>query len=301
MTSWGLPRNATGQGTTSEQMQRIIASLFEYREKSPGVITRSGILAGMSITTRADWKYVLNDGAYVIDTGANLAAIAAVTAVTLTPPAATSVTTYHTIYLKQYDPAADGGQNHVTIGVVAGTEAPVGTFRIETRVVPANATSTNETYTSNIYGGRDFATLKGASQGLMATSIYQGRGGAEPRTLQRRGDVEIYCTTDRDIELRLQSCITTATWNSEKGFQGSVYYKFYWDDGYQSAEFERPFSRYSNTEEMSVILNGMPQGHHQFWYTVEIAAGDSVDYMVNWSPGGYKGEWFQVFDRGAAT
>lgn len=278
-TSWGVGPDQNGNGHTTEDAQLITAAEYE----------NPGILAGCKVvgTTGKNWK--VEPGAVVIalDPTHYLKTPVGDSVVPMPDPPAVGSKTY-SIYVKQKFPATDGSN---TVFVGAADKVPANSVEIGKRIVPAGATSANDTIPA---GNTIYARAKGATLGMLAESTDVGgdiRGGAE----YKKGAVTVEVPTDRFVELSLSSCVSTA--NSESG-EGSLLYSFYLD-GQLVTSWERKYDKYWETKQFFTGLQiDNPFIVHTVHYTVQRISG-SKDWVVRY--GGerkMRGDFLAITDRG---
>lgn len=289
MTGLGVERTTSG-GTTPEDIQAIIAA--RYRN--------AGIVDGAEVHGTATMSYSITAGAVIIDTGADSAIEVPVAKQTI-PTAAAPVTgsRVDTVYVKQNFPTADNPDNSVFVGVTSGA-LPANSYVLNKFQINAGVTATSAAPSVH---NRKYAV---PISGNLGRQHWHVETNGAPRTtgVFKRGAGKIFAPTDRDMELRLSSCVSAsdAAGNSVDG-TGTVLYKFYVDDAVV-ASFERPYQRAWETKLYSFIM-AFAEGEHTVHYTVEsrfVPSGQTGRWAVR--HGGvdkFPGDDFRVYDKGVIT
>lgn len=288
-TGFGVDRDQNGNGTSAEDIQAINSAEYIW----------AGILTGCDVQPQSNMSYKITAGAVVIAIDAFHKVKAPVLAQTI-PTTAAPATGSRTdiIYVKQRFPATDG-DNSVVVGV--GTSLPSNSVEIGRRIVPAGATSTNQT---TVTGNRIFTRPVGGSFGVLFSAVDTDGSEHAPGELLTRGSGSFALWTDSDVELKLSSCISATDIGSVTADEyGSVLYKIYVDDVLQYS-WERRFDRFWESKEFSRMVT-LDQGRHTVKYTVQTQFKpdtQSGKWKVRYGgPNKFSGDDFRVIHRGVAT
>lgn len=289
-TGLGVPHVVTPEGpvgTTPEDMQRIIAA--EYNT--------DGIIDGCDVSGTATMEYRVTAGAVVLSTGTDMAITIPVVATTL-PAAAAPATGTRTdlIYVRQLFPTQGNPDNTAFVGVTSGA-LPANSVLLDQRVVPAGATAT--TATTSV-ANRKFARPVGSTLGRLHLHVEKD---STPRTtgVFTRGAGRFYVPTDRDVDIRLASCVSASASNGATLDEyGSVLYTVYVDNN-PFVSFERRFDRFWETKVFTAVL-AATEGEHTVHYTVQqrfVPAGQSGRWAVRYGGADkFPGDDFRLYDRG---
>lgn len=288
-TGFGIGPDAQGNGTTPDDIQVITAA--EY--------ANPGILAGCEVTGTTGMSYQIKPGAVVIALAKDRYVKAPVAPQTIpTEPAPTVGSRTDVIYIKQNLTGSDGN-NAVVAGV--GRSAPANSIEIGRYTIGAGATSTAQgTRVGDTKYARPIGGRMGTLYGYVDTD-----GAVHEAGVIKRGAGSFYLPTDREVEVSLQSCVSTdiaAAMNGDPIPGGSVLYKIYVDDVVQRS-FERAFSAVWDVKhfEFGMLLNA---GRHTIHYTVErrwVQKGASGRWKVRHGEGAkFPGDILHVGDRGVA-
>lgn len=289
MTGFGVP-NSTAGGTTPVDLQRIIAA--EY--------ANAGIIDGCDVTGTTGWGYKVTGGAVIMDTGTDLAIKVPVEPQTVpcSPAPATGSRT-DTIYVRQMFPVSGNPDNSCFVGVTSGV-APANSYILSKRIVRAGMTSTS---TTTEEWNRKFARPVGGTLGRQHMHIEKN---GTPRTTGTftRGAGSFYLPTDRDLEIRLNSCVSASdTAGHSVDGAGSVLYQVYMDNVLQ-VTWERAYARAWENKVFSHIV-AAGEGSHTIHYTVKHStwtAQGAGRWAVRYGGANkFSGDDFRVYDRGVIT
>lgn len=290
-TGLGVPHDANGNGTTTDDLQRIIAA--EY--------SNAGIIDGARVSGTATMSYSVSAGAVLMDTGTDMAVKVPVPATTVpTDPAPATGSRTDTLFVVQHWPGVDG-DSLAFVARSPSTEfptVPAGAIVLDARTVPAGATSTSGT--TSIHN-RKFARPVGGSLGRLHLFVDQD---TTPRltTTVTRGAGSFYLPTDRDIEFNMTSTVAAVSSNGQVADErGSVLYQFH-VDGKVVRSWERGYDRVWESKQLSFLL-ALEEGRHDVHYTVRRQWVETGATSGRWAVryGGaeqYVGDAFRVYDRG---
>ena len=193
--SWGIAPDANKNGTTPEDIQRIIAAQY----------LNDGIIDGCQVSGTATMQYTVKAGAVVITTGTDMAVLCPVPATTVPTVAAPPTgSRTDTIYVKQMFPTTDGSSQAV-VAVTSGA-APSNSVVLDKRVVNAKTTAT--TSTTSTYDKR-YARQIGSSLGILSSA-----GDTDNTTVHhvstnvKKGVQRFVVPTDRKIGLRMTTTMS---------------------------------------------------------------------------------------------
>lgn len=286
-TAWGIGPDANGNGTTPEDIQRIIAAQY----------MNAGIIDGADVRGTASMSYTVTAGAVILDTGADMAVMVPVPATTVATTAAPATgSRTDTVYVKQNLPGSDASSMAV-VGVTSGA-APSNSIVLAKFTINAGMTSTSG---ANQTHNRKFAVPVGASLGRLHRYSPAASSAAQPNGVTTRGAGRIYVPTDRDIEIDMVSTVRAAHEDGSRNNEGigSVMYKFY-VDGQHVKSWERRYDRMYETKQFSFI-HALTEGEHTVHYTTELQFVQvSPGYWAIAKDGTEKwpGDVFTVSDRG---
>ncbi|MFW0181267.1 hypothetical protein [Rothia sp. P5766] len=288
-TSFGIGPDGQGNGTTPEDIQIITAA--EY--------ANPGILAGCEVDSTTGMSYHIKAGAVVIALASDRYVKAPVSPQTIpTEPAPAIGSRTDVVYVKQNLGGSDGN-NAVIVGV--SSSVPANAVEIARYTVNAGTTGTNQAERT---GDTKYARPRGASLGTLYGFVDTDTS-VKAEGVFKRGAGSFYLPTDRNIEISLQSCVSTelaADINGDQRPGGSVMYKIY-VDGVLKRSFERGFSNIWDVRhfEFGMDLNA---GRHTVHYTVErrwVQAGSTGRWRVQHGHADkFPGDIFHVGDRGVA-
>lgn len=177
----GLAPNSDGSGTTPDDMQRWLWSL--YRTEA------AALVRGCEVSGTSGMTYRVTPGVIVVPTGEAQAIAVPIDAVDVaTLPAPSSGT--RTDYIWATDTGA----------VQVGESRPAGTALLGKRRVPANITAT--TATLDLLGNRLYAPLYGASMGRVA-SWHEGLADLAVIPDERSRVMAMTFTVDNDRRMQL--------------------------------------------------------------------------------------------------
>lgn len=289
-TGFGVPHDENGNGTTTDDIQRIIAA--EY--------SNAGIIDGARVSGTATMSYDVSAGAVVLDTGQDMAVKVPVPATTVpTTPAPATGSRTDTVFVAQGFPD-NGGDSLAFVGVSPSPEhpsVPANSIVLDAFTVPAGVTSTNST--TSIHN-RKFARPVGGSLGRLHLFVDED---TTPRTTATitRGAGSFYVPTDRDVEFNMTSTVAAVASNGMVADEhGSVLYQF-WIDGKMVRSWERSYDRTWESKQLSFVY-ALEEGRHDVYYTARrkwLEAGATGYWAVRY--GGaeqYVGDAFRAYDRG---
>lgn len=287
-TAWGIGPDSNGNGTTPEDIQRIIAA--EYNN--------AGIIDGADVKGTNSMAYTVSAGAVILDTGQDMAIKVPVVATTVnTSPAPATGSRTDTVYVKQNMPGTDASSLAV-VGVTSGS-LPPRSIALAQFTISAGMTATSSA--SQILN-RKFAVPVGTSLGRLHENTMTPSGKTSPNGVTVRGAGNIYVPTDRDIEVRMYSTIMAVTSDGYTDLTGtgSVFYKFY-IDGQHVRSWERRYDRIADTEYFS-FPQALTEGKHTLHYTTErqFAGPNSAGYwkIMHGGTDKFLGDVFHVRDLG---
>lgn len=249
-TGFGIPPDASGNGTTPEDIQLITAAKYE----------NAGVLTGAHIWRRSDWKYEIRAGAVVLDTGPGMAVEVPVAGQVLSAPGtAGGPAATHTIYVRQNFPGTDGNSLAV-VGITAGS-APSQSVVLDRFSVPAGANNTNAA--TSIYD-RNYARMSGGDLGLLGTTLFSNPTSWSYAAMHTLGPVRVFIPTDRFLNIRLNSTVAHATpgghsVNTE--LQSSMIYKIYIDNELRNS-WEHSYGRIYETKQFETTLDVSAGAHN---------------------------------------
>lgn len=294
-TGLGVPPDAQGNGTTPEDVQRIIAALYEQTD---------GILSGCKVLTRSDFKYHVTAGAVLQTVGADLNVWVPVYEQFVTPdPAPASGSRTDTIFAHQNLPGS-GGSSLAYVGVApsaAFPSVPAGAVILDRRTVPAGATAT--TATTSIHDKR-YARLTGAGLGDLSyaadtdTAARNNKG-----TTYTRGSQRFVVPTDRHVRLELTTTVSVSNSNGTTPTSGEIglIYSLY-IDGELKKTFERMANRWWESKQFTTVEQVSAGAHTAEWRVRGSDANPSGYWAVR--QGGtlkYRGDTLYVADEGVAV
>lgn len=301
---FGIDRDANGNGTTPEDIQKIIGSIWNME----------GIIFGGAVDTVAsEMAYQITPGSVLINMGDQRRIIAPFDRIKVpTDPNPGTSTRRDKVYVKQNLSSSDGS-NLVEIKVTQGS-LPARSILLADYEVPAGATTTAGAVDRS---NRIFARSVGGSYGQVAKSQDKDtrvRTTGAPKV----GQQQLFFGTqwhgvapgDRDCTLYFTSNVSAGAdpkTGVPRNETGTVLYKFYLN-GQLLCRFEREFNSYRTERHFAFpfVIQRPPdgQGHvHQIYYTIERKAySGSGTYQVNYGgPEGYGGDQMWIVDQGMAN
>lgn len=296
-TAWGVDRDANGNGTTPEDFQRIIASMF----------MNAGTVDGLDVKGTASMAYTVSAGSAIIDTGPDMAVWASSPAITvLTDPAPTTGSPrVDTIYIKQNFPGSQG-DSFTSVGVAKGVAAPANSVVIGRFTVGLGITATTAAVQNK---DRDYARPVGGSLGTLVKVV-----DSDP-TLHRfddpikKGQGRFVVPTDRNLELHLTSTVlrTQANGTPQPGnLRAALRYHIYVDNTLVETRIREYQGHYAKSEEFTIhtsVLAGEHTVHYTVWRVwTETGINDDNDYWKIMHGGAekYPGDVIIVKDVGVA-
>lgn len=288
-TGFGVGPDANGNGTTTDDIQRITSAEYIW----PGIINRG------NVTGTTSMKYRLDGGAAIIQVGPEAKVKVPLFAQDIpTEPAPATGSRTDIVYVKQNFPATDGN-NLVVVGVAQ--TLPSNALELQRFNVPAGATSTNQCTPT---GNKIYTRPVGAQFGVLFSAVDTDGTEHAPGQTITRGAGSFNLWTDSDVELKLSSCISSTDVNGQvKDEVGSVMYQIYIDDILQYS-WERRFDKFWESKEFSRLVT-LPQGRHTVKYTAATRYYDgsnSGKWKVRYgSAFKFSGDDFRVIHRGVAV
>lgn len=303
-TSFGLGIDQAGNGTTDEDLRRIIGAVYRV----------AGIISGCTVSTTSKMAYKVQSGAVILGWGADEKVATPVYSIEVpVEPNTGSSTRRDKIYVQQRTVSADG--DNLAVVKVTNGAIPARSILLADYEVPAGATSTagandrsNRIYTRSVgsqYGQVAKYTDKDTTphaDGVLKRAEQQLFFGAQWRGV---------APGDRDCTVYFNSSASTAA--DKTGIpvegEGTVTYKFYLD-GKLVHRFERQINQYRtlvSTQFPIVIQGGSTEQTytHSMYYTVELQADKNIPggkWQVNYGgPNAFPGDQFWVVDNGMAN
>lgn len=302
---FGIDRDANGNGTTPEDIQKIIGSIWNME----------GIIFGGAVDTVAsEMAYQITPGSVLINMGDQRRIIAPFDRIKVpTDPNPGTSTRRDKVYVKQNLSSSDGS-NLVEIKVTQGS-LPARSILLADYEVPAGATTTAGAVDR---ANRVFARSVGGSYGQVAKSVDKDTR-VRSTGVFKMGQQQLFFGTqwhgvapgDRDCTLHFVSNVSSGRGSDGVPVDevGTVLYTFYLN-GTKLCRFERKFDAYRTEQHFAYpfVIQKPPngQGHvHQIYYTLERKAYDSKGkgtYQVNYGGSeGYAGDCMWIVDQGMAN
>lgn len=269
-----LNQDGTYTGTSPDEMQLIIGSRWATQ----------GLVAGTPIKARADMSWDIAAHTAVVRTGAGLAVEAPVKAQQLAHPAA---------------PASGSRQDWVCVDsdgnmlIRSGTQ-PTNVAPIAAMSVPAGATSTSQINFAKNYL---YALPVQSSLGLVGEWIdsygqdvpYDG-----PEWTAWQGTLPVF-PTDRELELRIVQCISTARSSDPYKWDRGIYRHRIKIDGVQKFDFAAEYTDAWEPKIFTLPVQVLAGVAHTITYSQYYKWGSKPYRFVTGVPAG-----IQVWDKGAA-
>lgn len=290
-TGFGLEVDSAGNGTTPDDVQRIIGANWRVE----------GILSGCAVEGTTSMQYHVFAGAVVMNWGMDQKIIVPVTETRITVDPNTGTTSRRDkVYVQQRTVATDG-DNLAVVKVTQGS-LPARSVLLADYEVPANASTTagatdraNRVYTRSV----------GGQYGQVAKFI-DTDGSEHGKELVKRGVKKLYfgamwngvAPTDRDMMVHFNSCISAGS-NQGANPEGSVIYRFYLN-GNLVYSVERVFNKYWESKYFAFPIV-VEQASNEMYYTVQWKSG-ADKYAVRYGGADkYPGDQFTVIDNGVAN
>ena len=286
-TGFGMAPDRNGNGTTPDDLQAVIAA--QYPEP--------GIISGCEVKGTAAMSYQITGGAVCIHLAPGRAVLVPVPAQQITTqPAPTNGARTEYIYVQQLTEPANGS---VASNVAIGATVPANAVMLSKREIRANVQATTATQEA---GNIVFSRPVGGSLGVL---FHHETTRDTPHNLGefRRGAGTFFVPTDRTVDIRLTSTVTTAT--SETNVtpvvaNGSVFYDIYIDDKLVLRR-ERAFNNVWESKDFSTIQT-LQKGQHRVHYVVRHTTYGHPWWVVRGENGGFPfpGDVITVTDIGVA-
>ena len=286
-TGFGMAPDSNGNGTTPDDLQAVIAA--QYPE--------AGIISGCEVKGTAAMIYQVASGAVCIHLAPGRAVLVPVPAQQITTqPAPTTGSRTEYIYCQQLTEPVNGS---VASKVAIGATVPANAVMLSKREVQANIKATTATQEA---GNVVFSRPVGGSLGVLH---HHETTRDTPHNLGefRRGAGTFFVPTDRTVDIRLTSTVTTAT--SETNVtpvvaNGSVFYDIYVDDRLVLRR-ERAFNTIWESKDFSTIQT-LQKGQHRIHYVVRHTTYGHPWWVVRGENGGFPfpGDSLTVTDIGVA-
>lgn len=286
-TGFGMAPDSNGNGTTPDDLQAVIAA--QYPE--------AGIISGCEVKGTAAMIYQVASGAVCIHLAPGRAVLVPVPAQQITTqPAPTTGSRTEYIYCQQLTEPVNGS---VASKVAIGATVPANAVMLSKREVQANIKATTATQEA---GNVVFSRPVGGSLGVLH---HHETTRDTPHNLGefRRGAGTFFVPTDRTVDIRLTSTVTTAT--SETNVtpvvaNGSVFYDIYVDDRLVLRR-ERAFNNIWESKDFSTIQT-LQKGQHRIHYVVRHTTYGHPWWVVRGENGGFPfpGDSLTVTDIGVA-
>lgn len=286
-TGFGMAPDRNGNGTTPDDLQAVIAA--QYPEP--------GIISGCEVKGSAAMSYQLSAGAVCIHLAPGRAVLVPVPAQQITtPPAPTNGSRTEYIYVQQLTEPVNGS---VASKVAIGATVPANAVMLSKREIRANIKATSATQEA---GNIVFSRPVGGSLGVLH---HHETTRDTPHKLGefRRGAGTFFVPTDRTVDIRLTSTVTTAT--SETNVtpvvaNGSLFYDVYIDDRLVLRR-ERAFTNIWESKDFSTIQT-LQKGQHRIHYVVRHTTYGHQYWVVRGENGGFPfpGDVITVTDIGVA-
>lgn len=290
-TGLGLAVDSAGNGTTPDDMQRIIGANWRV----------AGILSGAAVEGTSTMRYHVFSGAVVMNWGTDQKIVVPVTD-TYVPvsPNPGSAVRRDKIYVQQRTVEADG-DNLTVVAATAGS-LPPRSILLADYEVPAGATTTagavdraNRVYTRSV-GGQYGQVAK-----FIDTDTTQ-----HGKELVKRGVQQLWfgamwngvAPTDRDAMVHFNSCISAGTGQGIDP-EGSVIYRFYLNDSLVYS-VERVFNKYWESKYFAFPLV-IQQANNTIYYTVQWKSGADTWAVRYGGTDKYPGDQLVVVDNGVAN
>lgn len=298
-TGLGLEPDQAGNGTTPDDLQRIIGASYRVE----------GIMSGCAVAQMSKMSYKVFAGAVVMNWGTDQKIAVPVPATEVpTDPNPGTKTRRDKVYVQQRTVSADG-DNLVVVKVTQGALPPRSVLLADYEV-PAGATSTTGAVDR---ANRVYTRPVGGQFGQIAKFV--DKDSSEHTTgVFKRGQQQLFfgatwagvAPTDRDVIVFFNSCVSASD-NPRTQMtldeSGSVIYKFYLN-GTLVYSFERPYDKYWSVYSVSFPLV-LQQFVNDMYYTVErryVPSGSSGKWKVRY--GGkdqFPGDQMWVVDNGVAN
>lgn len=288
-TAFGLDVDQAGNGTTPDDIQRILGAQWRT----------AGIVSGCAVTGMSEAAYNVFAGAVVMDWGKDQKIMVPVVA-TKVPTTANPGTTARTdrVYVQQRTVSADG-DNLAVVKVTQGS-LPARSILLAEYKVPAGATDTKGAVDQ---ANRIFTRPVGGQYGQVAKSIDMDTT-THAGELIKRGQVNLWfgamwagvAPTDRDLMVHFNSCISAA---GETQGEGSVIYKFYLN-GTLAYAVERVWNKYWNSEHFAFPIV-IQKDFNTMYYTVQRRSGTGTWAVRYGGSEKFPGDQMWVIDNGVAN
>lgn len=286
-TGFGMAPDRNGNGTTPDDLQAVIAA--QYPEP--------GIISGCEVKGTAAMSYQIAAGAVCIHLSPGRAVLVPVPAQQITTqPAPTNGSRTEYIYVQQLTEPVNGS---VASKVAIGATVPANAVMLSKREIRANIKATTATQEA---GNIVFSRPVGGSLGVL---FHHETTRDSPHKLGefRRGAGTFFVPTDRTVDIRLTSTVTTAT--SETNVTpviatGSLFYDIYIDDRLVLRR-ERAFNNIWESKDFSTIQT-IQKGQHRIHYVVRHTTYGHQYWVVRGENGGFPfpGDSLTVTDIGVA-
>nr|DAL06918.1 MAG TPA: hypothetical protein [Caudoviricetes sp.] len=295
---FGMAPDAQGNGTTPDDLQAVLAA--QYPEP--------GIISGCTVSTRSSMEYVIAPGAVVVHIAPSRAVLVPVVGQTITtrPAPATGARTDY-VYVEQQTQPVNGS---ISARVAVGTQVPDNAVVISKREIKAGMTGTNAApETANVTFARPIGGTLGVlfSHKTETDTVHDKTDG-----VITRGKGMFFLPTDRALDIRLTSSISSVAANVAKGTlstsaassspsdRGSVNYDIYIDNKLVLRR-ERVFTNVWDTVDYSDVVV-LPKGSHTIHYTVSLRVWGWEKWTTRYEGFGakYPSDVLRVIDMGVA-
>lgn len=300
-TPWGW-QNIGGRGTMPEDMQRVLATMFEYHPHRSGGSTRAGVYQSLGVKLKADTTIGVYPGSVILDVSGSRVVWAPLQEIDNLPhdlPTGQAGTI--TVYVA---PPASGSAN-ATIRTTTGSSFANNWLILDRIQLPAKWTRTNQ---GKSVWDTEYAVLRGTGSGELSSAIDADGGTRTKGRTYRRLEQTFKLTTDAIVSLHLSTTIRSTYSNGTTrplslDLTGSVFYRIY-IDGILLTTVEQTISGFAETKnwEFSDVLSA---GSHRVY--VESSAGFSnlPDKSLHWEVvhgGTYKhrGDFLRVKHEGVS-
>lgn len=278
----GVPDDTTG-GTSVEDFQLIMATMWSYWTKPDGTTTRAGIIRQSSgVELRPDDTLRVHQGSAVLDLGPNRVALVGIPYIASMPAGIAKGTAGRvTVYVAP--PAA--GSNNARVGTTTGT-MPSSAVMLARLTFPAGWTQTRQATASP---DRNYAILQGTTHGELLRVVDSSKAVRTSKIPYRACEGEFYVPTDSNINIRLSStiraCNKAGTAGASASLDGVIYQV--WLDGQLLTTVERDANGVSSTWEWDMPTKVLAGSHR-----VNIVSSHSADF----TPGAF---YWQVMQGGS--
>lgn len=290
-TGFGLEVDQDGNGTTPDDVQRIIGANWRV----------AGILSGCAVEGTSSMEYHVFAGAVVMNWGTDQKIVVPVvdTRVPVEPNTGTK-SRRDKVYVQQRTVSSDG-DNLAVVKTTTGS-LPSHAILLADYEVAAGAKSTQK---ATDRANRIYTRSVGGQYGQVAKFV-DSDSTEHGKEKIKRGQQKLHfgamwngvAPTDRDLMFYFNSCISSGSGQGENA-QGSVLYKFYLNDSLVYS-IERVFNKFWESKSFSfpVVIEDPENTIH---YTVQWKSGADTWAVRFGGEDKYPGDQLVVVDNGVAN